>query len=548
MTDSSNDMIEDALGVFHRTDWASTPLGPRETWPASLRIAASIVMESRLPMYIAWGREFTQIYNDGYAAILGLKHPAAMGGSARVTWQEIWTTIAPMCARVLSGETIGFDGLKLTIERYGYPEECVFNFSYSPLRDDGGHIRGVFVTCIETTDRERTEQRLKWKAQRLAELGEEAEAREQQLQAVLDSVSAAVITVDAAFRITLFNRAAEQVFRVSSAQVMGRRIDDLLPERYRRGHAEKMAGFAMASAGPRRQGVDRELVGRRWDGEEFPLEASVSRVGVGSDALLTVILRDVSEAHELRRERLARAAAEEASQAKSEFLSHLSHELRTPLNAVIGFSQLLRMPGLDAQSDIVSKYAGLIHDAGQHQLSMIEQLLDLSKIEEHRLELNLAPAPLGEAVASSVDMVRERARAHSVSIRQLVYAGGVDLTVQADRMRLRQILLNLLSNAIKYNRPGGEVKLNAWREGNDRVVLAVRDTGLGIPAHLMPRLFVPFERLHLRRTGIEGAGIGLALSRKLALSMKGDLRCESVDGVGSTFELILPSSAAPARM
>lgn len=543
MTDSSNDLRErSARAAFECTDWASTPLGPQQTWPASLRLAASIVLESRLPMYIAWGRDFTQIYNDGYAAILGMKHPGAMGGSARVTWQEIWDTIAPMCARVMSGETVGFDGLKLTVDRYGYPEECVFNFSYSPLRDDADHVRGVFVSCIETTDRGRTEQRLKWKAQRLQELGNESEAREQQLQAVLDSVSAAVITVDSTFRITLFNRAAEQVFRVSAAQVMGRSIDDLLPARYRQGHAEKMAGFATASAGPRVQGVDRELVGRRWDGEEFPLEASVSRAGTGKDALLTVVLRDMSEAHELRRERLARAAAEEASQAKSEFLSHLSHELRTPLNAVIGFSQLLRMSGPNAQSDVVSKYAGLIHDAGQHQLAMIEQLLDLSKIEEHRLELSLAPVPLGEAVESSVDMVRERAQAHSVSIRQLVNAGGSDLIVRADRLRLKQILLNLLSNAVKYNRPGGEVMLNAWREGDGSVVLAVRDTGLGIPTDLMPRLFVPFERLHPKRAGIEGAGIGLALSRKLALSMKGDLRCKSTEGEGSTFELLLPAA------
>ena len=535
-----------ARAVFHRTAWDQTPLGPPAQWPASLRHAAAMVIDSRLPMYIAWGPDWTQIYNDGYAAILGWKHPAAMGLSACITWQEIWSTVAPMWARVMSGEALGFDGLKLTVDRYGFPEDCVFNFSYSPLRDDDGQVRGVFVSCVETTDRERVEQRLKWKAQRLKELGDEAEAREQQMQAVLDSVSAAVITVDPEFRITLFNKAAERVFRVSAAQMLGRSIDDLLPERYRRGHGAKMAAFSNGGGGPQVLGVDRELVGRRWDGEEFPLEAAISRVGMGSTALLTVVLRDVTEAHELRRERLARAAAEEASQAKSEFLSHLSHELRTPLNAVIGFAQLLGLPGTADQPATVAKYGRLIHDAGQHQLSMIEQLLDLSQIEEHRLEVKLAPVRLSEAVESSVAMVRERAHAHSVSIRQLVSAGDADFIVLADLLRLRQILLNLLSNAVKYNRPGGEVVLRAWQHAAGTVVLSVQDTGWGIASDLMPRLFMPFERLHPKRAGIEGAGIGLALSRKLARLMRGDLGASSTEGVGSSFELSLPAAGAGA--
>lgn len=189
MIDSDDDFADNsARAVFDRTAWHRTALGDPRTWPRSLRNAAALVMDSKLPMYIAWGPKWTQLYNDGYADILGKKHPAAMGSSAQVTWREICPVVAPMWSRVMAGEAVGFDGLRLTVDRHNYPEECVFNFSYSPLRDDDAQVRGVFVSCVETTDRERIEQRLKWKAQRLKELGDEAEAREQQLQAVLDSV------------------------------------------------------------------------------------------------------------------------------------------------------------------------------------------------------------------------------------------------------------------------------------------------------------------------------------------------------------------------
>ncbi|WP_198320870.1 ATP-binding protein [Azohydromonas aeria] len=143
-------------------DWAGTPLGPVGQWPHSLRTAVSALLECRLPMYAAWGPAFTQLYNDGYCAVLGHKHPAALGRSARETWAEIWDTVGPMWARVMDGEAIGFDDFQLTIDRAGYPEDCWFNFSYSPLRDDAGRVAGVLVTYAETTQRVLAERRLRF--------------------------------------------------------------------------------------------------------------------------------------------------------------------------------------------------------------------------------------------------------------------------------------------------------------------------------------------------------------------------------------------------
>ncbi|WKB56108.1 hybrid sensor histidine kinase/response regulator [Eleftheria terrae] len=142
--------------------WEKTPMGPVDAWPASLKSLVMMLLECQLPMYIAWGPRFTQFYNDAYRPILGAKHPAALGNSAAVTWSEIWDTIHPMWQEAMGGEPIGFDDFKLTIERYGYPEECYFNFSYSAVRDDEGRASGVLVTFAETTKRVLTERRLRF--------------------------------------------------------------------------------------------------------------------------------------------------------------------------------------------------------------------------------------------------------------------------------------------------------------------------------------------------------------------------------------------------
>ena len=141
-------------------DWASTPVGPPERWPTSLRVQVASLLQCQLPMYIAWGETYTQFYNDAYRPILGNKHPTALGAPSYETWTEIWPTIGPMWHEVLQGKPIGFDNFKLTIERFGYPEDCYFNFSYSPVVDDDGRVNGVLVTFAETTARVVNERRL----------------------------------------------------------------------------------------------------------------------------------------------------------------------------------------------------------------------------------------------------------------------------------------------------------------------------------------------------------------------------------------------------
>lgn len=236
----------------------------------------------------------------------------------------------------------------------------------------------------------------------------------------------------------------------------------------------------------------------------------------------------------------ARAAeARSASQAKSLFLSRTSHELRTPLNAILGFAQLLE---LDLKNGPQKAHVGHILVAGRHLLGLIDEVLDIARIESGEMKLEIAPQALAPMAQELRELIAPLASQHGV----MVYLGDSlrGLAMQADRQRLRQVLLNLLSNAVKYNRTGGEVHLEAERRG-ERVALNVRDTGVGIAPELLARLFTPFDRLDNEQGPVQGTGLGLAVSRQLALCMGGDIEARSAAGVGSTFCLHLPAATLP---
>ncbi|HUX38486.1 MAG TPA: CHASE domain-containing protein, partial [Rectinemataceae bacterium] len=234
----------------------------------------------------------------------------------------------------------------------------------------------------------------------------------------------------------------------------------------------------------------------------------------------------------------AKSLAEEASKAKSEFLSSMSHELRTPMNSILGFGQLLeRDKGLGPdQSDFVRE----ILKAGHHLLELINEVLDLSRIDTGKVGLSLEPVACAELVEEAIDLLAPLADKEGISLKSEVPVG---FAVLADRFRLKQILVNLLSNAIKYNREGGSVRVLLDGLG-ERLRLAVVDTGYGIPESRMAELFLPFNRLGREAGEIEGTGIGLVISKKLIEFMGGDIGAESVDGSGSSFWVELPSSEA----
>lgn len=269
----------------------------------------------------------------------------------------------------------------------------------------------------------------------------------------------------------------------------------------------------------------------------------------GAPIAIAVVARDVTtEVQAEQKLLLAVSEAEQANHAKSEFLSRMSHELRTPLNSVLGFAQLLEMDELTPpQEEAVSH----ILRAGRHLLGLIDEVLDISRIEMGHLELTIEPVEIRSLVVDAVALTSPLADKADVSVS---VTGPVDplACVDADRQRLLQVLLNLLSNAVKYNSPGGKVRvtcelLNDAQDGRDghvgHVGVAVSDTGVGIKDEDLSRVFEPFERLGADRIGIEGAGVGLAIAKNLVERMDGTLEVFSSLGEGSTFEVVLKRSA-----
>jgi signal transduction histidine kinase/ActR/RegA family two-component response regulator len=251
---------------------------------------------------------------------------------------------------------------------------------------------------------------------------------------------------------------------------------------------------------------------------------------------------DAAQRSTLEAER-ARKEADRANRAKSEFLSRMSHELRTPLNGIIGFGQLLQMDSLPPdQAEAVHH----IVRAGRHLLDLINEVLDIARVEAGALRISVEPVVVAEVVAETLDLIRPLAAERGVNVK-LTPAAGCQEYVAADRQRFKQVLLNIVSNAIKYNVEGGRVMLSCETSSPDEIVIRVEDTGLGIAEDKLDRVFVPFDRAGAEQSEIEGTGLGLALSKALVEQMGGRIWVKSTVGKGSTFGLSLKRSSAPAE-
>lgn len=364
---------------------------------------------------------------------------------------------------------------------------------------------------------------------------QELDATRALLTAILDHAPSLISVKGADGRYLLANRQVEVMTGIPNAEMIGRTDDDLFSPAeialWRPAEEEVLAAGEPAQA----EAVLNRPEGRRtFLSQRFPLLGDDGRAYAMCSISTDITSRKALEAAVDS----ARAEAERANRAKSQFLSRVSHELRTPLNSVMGFAQLLQMDGEDPR---VVEGAEQILRAGRHLLELINEVLDISRIEAGELRLSVEPVRVADVLAEVSDLIRVQAEQRGLRFEP---AEPGDHVLLADRHRLVQVLLNLGSNAVKFNRRGGRVKFSVSRSETDAacVRIAVRDDGPGITAEARERLFAPFERLGVD-PALEGTGLGLALSRGLMQAMGGVIDVASTSGAGCTFWIELPAAA-----
>jgi PAS domain S-box-containing protein len=372
---------------------------------------------------------------------------------------------------------------------------------------------------------------------------EELRQSEERIRAVVDHAVDGIMTCDESGMITSCNPAGERIFHCSAAEIIGQHIATLIPEFALDAFANANIG-AVPESGGRLLNVERELCGRRYDGTTFPMEVAISDMYVGTKRMLIGVVRDITMRKHAEEElRLAKETAEQGSRAKSEFLAKMSHELRTPLNSVIGFANILLKNQGKTLSERELSYTQRIQTNGIHLLHLINDVLDLSKIEAGRMTLERFSVDLPELVRAVIEQCEGQLRDRPVTLH--VDIPAVVAPLETDAGKLKQVLINLIGNALKFTERGRvTVRVRIEPETYHPIGIDVIDTGIGIPAERLAAIFEVFQQADnstTRKYG--GTGLGLAISRSLCQLMGYRLAVSSAVGIGATFSILLTPEA-----
>ena len=563
--DQSADRIFDGGGemgnLMRSIDWKQSPLGPVGSWPQSLKTALSVLLKQRTAVFIFWGPEHVQFYNDAYRPILGIKkHPAAMGQRGADCWPEIWDIILPMLEAVHRGESTAVEDGLLVIDRNGYLEEGYYTYTYSPIADESGTVGGVFCVVYDTTARVIGERRLR----------------------TLRDLATRTITRD-----------SEEACRSAAATLAGNPNDVPFAAVYLYDGSRKrahLAGAAGISAGS--QACPEEISFEGENPSVLSRVASLSRiveipdlaeqlgplpggpwpVGAHAGILLPLMLPGLSlpagfllaginprkrldagyrtffellagqiataiaEARAYEEERKRAEALAELDRVKTAFFSNVSHEFRTPLTLMLGpLTDILTRPDLSMEK--CREELTLAHRNCLRLLKLVNTLLDFSRIEAGRLQARYEATDLAMLTSDLVSVFRSACE--KANLRLTVNCPPLPEPVFVDREMWEKIVFNLLSNAFKFTFEGGiAVSLVPIQGG---VQLSVADTGIGIPDSEIPHVFERFHRIEAAKgRSQEGSGIGLALVQELARLHGGSVDVASRHGEGSKFTVSIP--------
>ena len=353
--------------------------------------------------------------------------------------------------------------------------------------------------------------------------------------ALFETLSDALITIDGKGLITNYNPAAAEIFGYQEEELIGKNVSILMPEKERQAHEEYTAYSDLNENMVLNQ--NRELYGLRKDDSIFPIEIRISPMNIGEQYGYMAILRDITN-RKVAKDKILheKNKAERASQAKSKFLSSMSHELHTPLNAIMGYSQLLEMnPKLDTafKEQVIE-----IHKAGKHLLKLVEDVLNFTEIDTGNINIHSQVVSLKELLVECLGQINSISEEKNISIT--VHPDCYQHLLRGDPTRLRQVFVNIISNAIKYNSINGKVHITCENCNTNRLKVTISDTGYGIDASQLDKIFEPFNRLGHEGSAILGTGIGLSITKQLLESMDGSISVESTVGEGSHFIVELP--------
>jgi signal transduction histidine kinase/CheY-like chemotaxis protein len=527
-------------------DWSRTPIGPVRSWPASLRFAVRTVLASRFPMILTWGPEYTQIYNDGYAEIIGAKHPAAIGGDLRVTQAEHWTELqGPIEQAMTTREPTWIPQLLLPLERAGYREETYFTVSHAPAFGDDGEVAGMHAVCTEVTRQVLAERR-----QELLRRVSSSGGRLDDDVAVVRARCAAIAEEPGDVPLAAVWLSAPQgggeLTLVASCGVDERRLPSVVPG------AAELEAFPVADlaapGGPFGDTVAHTAV--------LPLSSGggsapvgVLLVGVNPNRVLDAEYRIFHEllagqvagavvnARAYAAERSRAESLAELDRAKTAFFSDVSHELRTPLTLLLGPLADVLAADADGLPAAARESLALAQRNGLRLRRLVDDLLEFASIEAGRTSPVRVATDVAALTAELAGVLR--AAAERAGLRLTVDCPPLPRPAAVDPRMWEKIVLNLVGNAVKYTFVGGiDVSL---RPADDGFALCVADTGVGIPAEELPHVFERFHRgAQTRARSREGTGLGLALVAELVELHGGSAEVVSEPGVGSTFTVRLP--------
>ena len=555
--------------LIRASDWSNSPLGAPGAWPQSLKTTVSLCLASNFPINIIWGPEHTQIYNDGYRIVCGDAHPTALGEAYTKTWESAWPAIGAPFEKARAGQTSFLENQRMFLFRNGYLEETFFTFSLSPIRDESGGIGGLFHPVNETTASMLAERRTRAVRDLNARLADARTAGE--------AVAGAVEVLEGHaldLPFVLIYALAEDT---GDYRLVGRTGVEA-------GGAAAPAALAADAASPwpvarlaeARESLQIEDTAPLFDAgpcgvyEEPPHTAIAAPIlAPGSERPVALLITGVSprlpltdaylsfhslvasslgaglanaRAYEEQRRRAEALAA--LDKAKSAFFSNVSHEFRTPLTLLLGPIE----DALDEAAQLPApqrERLDVAHRNALRLLKLVNSLLDFSRIEAGRTEARLEATDLA---AFTADLASNfRSACEKAGLVLVVDCPPLSRPVPVDRQMWEKVVLNLVSNAFKFTL-AGEIRVELRARG-EVAELVVRDTGVGIPPHELPRVFDRFHRIEGQKGRThEGTGIGLALVDELVKLHGGAVKAESGEGEGSAFTVTVPlAGAAVAR-